>query len=60
MIEEKSFVGSIITGVLMISFSGFYLYIMCMLRKLHKHIQIPRLTLGFHFLEKIWMQICYA
>ena len=23
-----------------------------MLRKLHKKIQIPRLTLGFHFLEK--------
>ena len=23
-----------------------------MMRKLHKKIQIPRLTLGFHFLEK--------
>ena len=25
---------------------------MCMMRKLHKKIQIPRLTLGFHFLGK--------
>ena len=24
----------------------------CMMGKLHKIIQIPRLTLGFHFLEK--------
>ena len=41
-----------ITGVLIFSFGGFYLYKMCMMRKLQKNIQIPRLTLGFHFLGK--------
>ena len=38
MIEEKAFVGFIITGVLIISFSGFYLYKMCMVMKSHKNI----------------------
>ena len=52
MKEEKAFVDFIITGVLILLFSGFYLYKMCMMRKLHKNIQIPRLTLGFHFLGK--------
>ena len=33
----------------MLSFGGFYLYKMCMMMKLHTNIQIPRLTLGFHF-----------
>ena len=52
MKEEKAVVDFIITGVLIPSFSGFYLYKKCMMRKLHKNIQIPRLTLGFHFLGK--------
>ena len=38
MIDEKAFVDFIITGVLILSFSGFYLYKMCMKRKLHKTI----------------------
>ena len=46
MKEGKVFVDFIITGVLILSFSGFYLYKMCMMRKLHMNIQIPRLTLG--------------
>ena len=52
MKEEKAFVDFIITGVLILSFSSFYLYKKCMMRTLHKNIQIPRLTLGFHFLGK--------
>ena len=35
MIEEKTFNDFKITGVLMLSFGGFYLYKMCMIRKLH-------------------------
>ena len=50
MIEEKAFADFIITGVLIFSFGGFYLYNMCMMRKLYKNILIPRLTLGFHIL----------
>ena len=38
MIEEKAFVDFIITEVLILSFSGFYLYKMYMMRKLHKNI----------------------
>ena len=38
MIEEKAFVDFIITGVLILSFYGFYLYKMCIMRKLHKSI----------------------
>ena len=38
MIGEKAFVDFIIIGVLMLSFSGFYSYKMCMMRKLHKNI----------------------
>ena len=52
MIEKKAFIDCIITGVLILSFSGFYLYKMCMMRKLHKKIEILQLTLGFHFLGK--------
>ena len=52
MIEEKAFTDFIITWVLIFSFGSFYLYKMCMLRKLHKNIQIPLLTLGFHFFGK--------
>ena len=37
-IEEKAFVDFIIKGVLILSFSGFYLYKMCIMRKLHKNI----------------------
>ena len=53
MIDEKAFADFIITGVLIFSFGGFYSYKMCMMRKLHKKIQMSRFTLGFHFLEKI-------
>ena len=60
MIGEKSFVDFIIIGVLVLSFSGFYLYKMSMMRKLHENILIPRLTLGFHLLGKTWVHICYA
>ena len=38
MIEEKAFVDFIITGVLILSFYGFYLYKMCIMRQLHKSI----------------------
>ena len=38
MIGEEAFVDFIITGVLMLSFSGFYLYKVCMMRKFHKNI----------------------
>ena len=38
MIGKKAFVDFIITGVPMLSFSGFYLYKMCMMRKFHKNI----------------------
>ena len=55
MKEEKAFVDFIITRVH--GFSSFRLVAftytkMCMMRKLHKYIQMPRLTLGFHFLRK--------
>ena len=52
MIEEKAFIDFIITGVPNLSFSGFYSYKMCSMRKLHKNILIPRLTFGFHFWGK--------
>ena len=52
VIKEKAFADFMITGVLIFLFGGFYLYKMCMMRKLQKNIQIPRLTLGFHFLGK--------
>ena len=37
MIEEKTFNDFEITWVLMLSFGGFYLYKLCMIRKLHKN-----------------------
>ena len=38
MIEEKTLNDFKMTGVLMLSFGGFYLYKMCMMRKLYKNI----------------------
>ena len=38
LIEEKAFVDFIIIGVLILAFSGFYLYKMCIMGKLHKNI----------------------
>ena len=52
MIDEKAFADFVITGVLIFSFGGFYSYKICIMRKLHKKIQIPRLTLCFHFFGK--------
>ena len=36
MIDEKAFADFKITGVLIVSFGGFYSYKICMMRKLHK------------------------
>ena len=58
MIDEKAFADFILTCVLIFSFGGFYSYKMYMMRKLHKN-QIPRLTLGFHFLEKKMVTHCF-
>ena len=50
--KEKTSVDFMIIDIQILSFGGFYFNKICMMMKLHKNMQIPRLMLGFQFLRK--------
>ena len=60
MMEEKAFADFIITGVLIFSFGGYYLYKMCMMKKLHKKYLNTTVNVRFSLFGKIWEHTCYA
>ena len=60
MKEEKAFVDFIITGVLILSFCGFYLYKNVHDEEITLEYSNTTVNVRFSLFGKIWVHICYA